>query len=231
MKKWMRLLLVAVLPTMVLASCDDDDDDLDLLENEANVMVVHASPDAPAVDLYVDDEKVNATALNYPDNTGYLGIEEGSRNIKVTAAGAGLGNPVINADVTLDEDLYYSVFAADVLGSISPLVLIDDLTEPASGKAHVRFIHLSPDAPNVDVVVQGGPELFSDIEFSESTAFTPVDAGTYTLEVQPVDTDVAAVTATLDLQEGVIYTVFAKGFLTLPAGNNNTLGAEVIVNN
>lgn len=231
MKYWMRLMMLAVLPTLFLVSCDDDDDDVDLIVDQANVMVVHASPDAPGVDLYVDDTKVNNAALNYPNNTGYLEVDAGERNFKVTAAGAGLGSPVIDADVTLQSDMNYTVFAADELGSIMPIVLIDDLTAPASGQAHIRFVHLSPDAPDVDVVVQGGPELFSDLEFKEATAFNPVAAGSYTVEVQPVGTDVAAVTATLELQAGKIYTVFAKGFLNPPSGNTNTLGAEVIMNN
>ncbi|MCX2738466.1 DUF4397 domain-containing protein [Pontibacter anaerobius] len=231
MKYWMKMTLLAVLPTLFLASCDDDDDDVDLMVDQANVMVVHASPDAPGVDLYVDDTKVNNAALNYPENTGYLEVEAGERNFKVTAAGAGLGSPVIDADVTLEKDMNYTVFAADELSNITPIVLVDDLTAPASGQAHVRFVHLSPDAPNVDIVVQGGPDLFTDVEFTEATAFTPVAAGTYTVEAQPVGTDVAAVTATLDLQPGKIYTVFAKGFLSPPADNTNTLGAEVIVNN
>ncbi|WP_233555627.1 DUF4397 domain-containing protein [Pontibacter oryzae] len=225
----MKIALLAVLPTMFLASCDDDDD-IDLRVDEANVMVVHASPDAPAVDLYVDDAKVNSAALNYPNNTGYLEVDAGERNFKVTAAGAGLSSPVIDADVTLEKDRSYTVFAADMLSSITPVVLEDDLTIPASGKAHIRVVHLSPDAPNVDVVVQNGPELFSDLEFKEATAFTPVDAGTYTIEVQPVGTDVAAITATLTLEAGKIYTVFAKGFLNPPSGNSNSLDAEVIVN-
>ncbi|WP_229802138.1 DUF4397 domain-containing protein [Pontibacter akesuensis] len=227
----MRLTLVAVLPVMFFTSCEDDDDDLDLQEEQANVMVVHASPDAPGVDLYVDDAKVNSSALNYPNNTGYLEVEEGDRNFKVTAAGAGLGNPVIDADVMLDADKNYTVFAAGRLANIEPVVLEDNLAAPAAGKAHVRFVHLAPDAPNVDVVVQGGPTLFSDLQFKEATAFTPVDAGSYTLEVQPVGTDNAAVTATVMLQSGKIYTIFAKGLLSPPAGNNNALGAEVIVNN
>lgn len=231
MKYWMKLTLLAVLPTLFLASCDDDDDDVDIIVDQANVMVVHASPDAPGVDLYVDDTKVNNAALEYPNNTGYLEVDAGERNFKVTAAGAGLANPVIDADVTLEDDMNYTIFAADELGSIMPVVLMDDLTPPASGQAHVRFVHLSPDAPNVDVVVQGGPELFTDVEFTEGTDFSPVAAGTYTVEVQPVGTDVAAVTATLDLEAGKIYTVFARGFLSPPQGNTNTLGAEVIENN
>ncbi|GAB3827057.1 DUF4397 domain-containing protein [Pontibacter rugosus] len=231
MKNWMKLTLLAALPLMVFTSCDDDDDDLDLLDDQASVMVIHASPDAPAVDLYVDDVKVNSNALNYPNNTGYLDVKEGNRNIKVTAAGTGVGSPVINATVPFEDDKNYSVFAINTLSNIEPLVLEDNLADPAAGKAHVRFVHLAPDAPNVDVVVQGGPNLFSNIAFKGNTAFTPVDAGTYTLEVQPVGSDDAAVTATLTLQEGMIYTVFAKGFLSPPTGNNNMLGAEVIVNN
>lgn len=230
MKKYFRLVLLAVLPALVLTSCDDDDD-LDLLEDNAQVMVIHASPDAPGVDLYVDDAKVNTTALNYPNNTGYLEVEDGARNIKVTPAGAGIGSAVINGNVTLDEDQAYSIFAANTLSNIEPVILVDDLTEPASGKAHVRFVHLSPDAPAVDIVVQSGPTLFSDIEFKESTSFTPVDAGTYTLEVRATGSSTAVLTTNVQLANGGIYTIFAKGFASPPSGNSNSLGAEVIVNN
>ncbi|WP_205501675.1 DUF4397 domain-containing protein [Rufibacter psychrotolerans] len=231
MKNWKKLALLAVLPVLSLTGCDDDDDAADTLTDEARVLVVHASPNAPGVDLYVDGTKANTSALNYPDNTGYLTLPAGSRNIKVTAAGAGLGSPVIDANVTLEKDRNYSVFAAGPLSGLTPVVLVDDLTAPASGRAHVRFVHLAPDAPSVDVVVQGGNNLFSDIEFKEGTAFTPVNAGSYTLEVQPVGTDVAAVTTTLNLQAGKIYTVYARGFLNPPSGNTNTLGAGVIMNN
>ncbi|MBW7465769.1 hypothetical protein ABID22_001847 [Pontibacter aydingkolensis] len=230
MKKNLRILLLAILPTMFLAACDDDDD-LDLLEDNAQVMVIHASPDAPAVDLYVDDAKVNTSALNYPGNTGYLDVEEGTRNFKVTPAGAGVGSAVINANVPLEEDQAYSVFAINTVSNIEALVLEDDLTEPASNMAHVRFVHLSPDAPAVDIAVQNGPVLFSNIAFKGSTAFTPVTAGTYTLEVRPSGSTTAVLTPLVQLSSGVIYTIFAKGFLTPPANNNNTLGAEVIINN
>ena len=230
MKKSLKILLLAVLPTVFLAACDDDDD-LDLQEDNAQVMVVHASPNAPAVDLYVDDTKVNATALNYPGNTGYLEVESGNRNFKVTPAGAGAGSAVINATVPLEADQAYSVFAVNTLSNIEALVLEDDLTEPASGKAHVRFVHLSPDAPAVDIAVQNGPVLFSNIQFKGSTAFVPVDAGTYTLEVRPTGSNTAVLSPQVQLTNGAIYTIFAKGFLTPPANNNNTLGAEVIINN
>ncbi|MBF8964801.1 DUF4397 domain-containing protein [Pontibacter sp. FD36] len=228
MKKWMKIMMLAVLPAMVLTSCDDDDDDMTVIEN-ANVMVVHASPDAPGVDLLVDDEKVNSTALTYPNNTGYLEVPAGRRNVKVNAAGT--NTSVINANLDLERNMNYSVFAINTLSNIEPLVLMDDLTAPASGNAHVRFVHLSPDAPAVDVAVTGGPVLFSNSEFKEASPFAPVPTGTYNLEVRLAGTEtVVLAVPNVQLASGRIYTVFARGFVSPPAENMNSLGAEIITN-
>jgi hypothetical protein len=228
MKKWMKLLLLAVLPAMVLTSCDDDDDDTPTIET-ASVMVVHASPDAPGVDLLVDDNKVNNAALTFPDNTGYLDVRAGRRNVKVNAAGT--NTSVINANLDLERDKNYSVFAINTLSNIEALVLEDDLTAPASGNAHVRFVHLSPDAPAVDIAVTDGPVLFPNAQFKESTAFTPVPAGTYDLEVRLAGTQTVVLPLPgVQIAAGRIVTVFARGFVSPPAGNDNGLGAEIIVN-
>lgn len=220
--------MVAAVPALFLAGCDDDDDGVDLVE-EAEVMVVHASPDAPGVDLLVNDVKVNNSPLTFPNNTGYLELPAGTQNIKVNAAGT--TTTVINADLNLERDKDYTVFAINTLDNIEALVLEDDLTDPASGMSHVRFVHLSPDAPAVDIAVQGGPVLFSNRAFKSATPFTPVSAGTYTLEVRPAGSTTAVLTIpNVELRSGDIYTVFARGFLSPPEGNTNTLGAQVIVN-
>lgn len=228
MKKWMKLLLLAVMPALILTSCDDDDDEI-TIDDMSQVLVVHASPDAPGVDLLVDNTKVNASPLTYPNNTGYLDVESGRRNIKVNAAGT--TTTVIDANLDLEKDMSYTVFAANTLSAIEPVVLEDDLTAPASGKAHVRFVHLSPDAPAVDIAVTGGPVLISNSAFKSATAFTPVDAAAYNLEVRLAGTQTVVLTVpNVQLANGRIYTIFAKGFVSPPAGNNNSLGAEIIVN-
>src|SRR6185295_2866966 len=107
-----------------------------------------------------------------------------------------------------------TVFAVDSVASISALVLSDDLTPPASGKAHVRFVHLSPNAPAVDVAVAGGAVVFADRSFREFTPFTPLDAGTYDLEVRLAGTtNVVLALPGITLTAGKIYTVWAKGFV------------------
>ena len=217
-----------------LTACEDDDD---IMQKEnARVLVVHASPDAPGVDLLVDNKKVNASALNYPNNTGYLDLEAGNRNIKVNATGT--SNTVINADVALTKDMNYSVFAYDMVSAIKPLIVMDNLAAPANGKAHIRFLHLSPGAPAVTVGVLNGSTfvpLFSNRSFETAATatanqnFTPVDAGTYTVQVRVAGTETVVLTVPdVPLQNGKIYTVFARGIV----GNQTApLGASVLLHN
>jgi len=221
----LSVVVLALLTTIIFSACDDDDDPV-----QGRVLVVHASPDAPSVDLLVDDTKVNSSALAFPNNTGYLNVEAGDRNFKVNAAGT--SNSVINANAMVEPNTNYSLFAINRLSNIEPLLIVDDLTAPASGKAHVRLVHLSPDAPAVDVTLTDGTVIFGNISFKSGTAFTPLDAGTYNLQARVAGTSTVALEIpNVTLQAGKIYTVFARGFLTPPAGNTNALGVTIIANN
>ena len=220
---------LAVLAVVSLAGCGEDNDSNPVApaSTSARVMAVHASPDAPAVDLVVDGVVASA-GLAFPSNTSYLSVPAGTRNVKVNVAGT--TTTVIDANLPVSAGANYSVFANGPVSSIGALVVADDLTPPAAGKAHVRFVHLSPDAPAVDVAVTGGPVLFGNRAFQEYTAFTPVNAGTYDLEVRPAGTTTVALAIPgVTLQAGKIYTVFAKGFLG--GSGAQALGAQIIVNN
>jgi hypothetical protein len=199
---------------------------VDLIGATADIMVIHASPDAPGVDLLVDNTQLNANALLFPNNTGYLTQNAGTRNVKVNVAGT--STTVIQADLSLMGDHSYSVFAVNQVAQIEPLVLEDDLTPPALNKVHVRFVHLSPDAPAVEITLSDGTIVFPNVSFKGYTAFTPLDGGTYHLQVRLAGTS----TVVLDLPgivltNGDIYTIFARGF----AARSPALGAEIIVNN
>ena len=232
MKKIKLSFLALFAATFAFVACKEE---TTVTPDKSNVLVVHASPNAPGVDLLVDNVKVNSAALAFPDNTGYLSVNSGARNIKVNVSGS--ATTVIDATPTLTKDVNYSVFAIDSVSKISPLVTVDDLTAPASGKAHIRFIHLSPNAPAVDVSVAGqaaGVGVFTNRTFNKTItaaqyAFTPVDAGNYHLEVRVAGTTTVALDLpSVTFTAGKIYTIFAKGFIG--GTGAQALGAGVIVN-
>lgn len=187
--------------------------------DQARVRVVHASPDAPAVDVWVNDGEAFTNAP-FKGITDYASLDVGTYNVKVVPAGA-TEPVVIEADLTL-EAKDYTVVAVGNLADIEPLVLVDNNAAPAAGKAHVRFVHASPDAPAVDVAVTGGPVLFSNVAFKGTGDYLPVDAGTYDLEVRLAGTETVALAVPgVALSDGTVYTVFAMGL----AGGEPALAA------
>jgi hypothetical protein len=167
------------------------------------------------VDVYADGARV-LTAVPYKGSSEYLPVPAGDHNFQVFATGANpeSDEPVIDANATLVGGQDYTIAAVGAVAEIRPLVLEDNNAAPASGKAHVRVVHASPDAPAVDVAVKGGPVLFSDLAFPSADGPSPVDAGTYDLEVRPTGTTTVALPIDdVALQAGKIYTVFAVGLL------------------
>jgi hypothetical protein len=223
------LALAVTFTAFTFIGCDDEETPVTPAPTSSNslVKVVHASPDAPGVDLLVNNN-VAGTNLTFPNNTGYLAVSSGTKNIKVNVTGT--MTTVIEANIDFMTNKNYSVFAVNSVANIEPLLIEDDLTAPAQGKAHVRFIHLSPDAPAVDITLTDGTVVFGNKSFKEFTAFTPLDAGTYDLQVRVAGTTTVALNLPgITLEAGMIYTVFAKGFLN--GVGQQALGAEIIVNN
>jgi uncharacterized protein DUF4397 len=227
MKNLLLKLFSVVIVSSVLLACEKDDD------AKTKVMVIHASPNAPNVDVRVNNA-IAFSNLPFPENTAYTSINAGSTNIKVSPTGT--TTYVIDATTTLAENKNYSVFAIDSVSKIKLAAVEDNLAAPAAGKAHVRFFHFSPNAPAVDIAVTGGPVLFANRTFNDQStnnaviAFTPVNAGTYNLEVRPAgSTTVVLALPNITLESGKIYTVFAKGLLG--EGGTKALGAKIIVNN
>jgi len=222
------LALAVTFTAFTFIGCDDEETPVtqSLAQSNSLVKVIHASPDAPGVDLLVDNA-IAGTNLTFPNNTGYLTVPSGTRNIKVNVTGT--MTTVIEANVDFMQNRNYSVFAVNSVSSIEPLLIEDDLTEPAQGKAHVRFIHLSPDAPVVDITLTDGTVVFGNKAFKDFTPFTPLDAGSYDLEVRVAGTTTVALDLpVITVEAGKIYTIFAKGFLS--GTGTQQLGAEIIVN-
>jgi hypothetical protein len=153
--------------------------------------VVHASPDAGNVDVLVDGKTV-LTDVPYANASNYLTINAGTRRIQVRPAGG--STDVINSTVSFSSQKDSTVLAEGFVASIAAVVLTDDNSAPASGKAKVRVIHASPSAGNVDVyIVAPGTDIttvsptLSNVPFQAASGYLSVDPGTYEVVVTPAN--------------------------------------------
>lgn len=222
-----KLALVGV-AALGLAACSDDNDPIAPVQATAQVRVVHGSPDAPNVDVLVDD----ATALTnvaYRGASDFLEVASGTRRIRVRATGT--ATTVIDANVPLDEDGSYTVIATGLLAGIQPLVIRDTLTAPATGQAKVRVVHAAPAAALVDVYVTApgaditaATPVLTDVPFRGVSNYLSVAAGQYQIRVTTANTTTVAIDATVTLTAGQIRTIVA----TDAVGGGAPLGAIVL---
>jgi hypothetical protein len=154
--------------------------------------------------------------LAFPEFTGYVEPPAGDLNVKVVPTG--LDAPaVIDADVTLDAGVSYTVLAVGELAAIEPLVLVDD-TRRIATEARARIVHASPSAGPVDIYVTApgagidtATPAFANVAFKAETGYVPLAAGSYDVTVTPTGSKVAAIgPVTLDLAAGNIYTAVAR---------------------
>jgi hypothetical protein len=208
--KFLTLLLAA---TALTAACSDDDGNTGP-EGEARVRVVHASPDAPDVDVLVDDASV-LTAVPYLAASDYLEVPPGARNLKVNAAGT--PTTVIDADVNLVDGTDYTVIASGLVAAIEPIVLEDDNSAPAAGNVKVRAIHGAASAPAVDIYVTApGADLaaetpaLANIGFGDVADYIEAPAGDYQVRATPTGTKTVVIdSGTLSLASGQVRTAIA----------------------
>jgi hypothetical protein len=178
------------------------------------VRVLHASPDAPAVDIYVDRSPAIMN-LSFGMVSDYAELPSGSHNVQVFPAGmGGKGNAVISADVELASGQDYTVTAVGMLANIQAMVLTDTTAMPGMNMAKVRVLHVSPDAPAVDVAVTGGPVLFMNIPFKSGTPWQEVQSGMVDLEIRPTGSLEPVLTIpNVTVSAGNAYTFVALGLL------------------
>ncbi|TGB03814.1 DUF4397 domain-containing protein [Halobacillus salinus] len=179
------------------------------MSGNAMVRVLHASPDAPAVDVYVNGQKVLSN-VSYKQSSDYLTVASGQYQIDVYPAGK-TDKPVISQNIGVEAGNLYTVAAAGKLDSIRLIAAIDNQSV-SSGKAKVRFWHLSPNAPAVDIAVKGGDVLFRNVPFGKATRYLTLPPTTADLEVRVAGTNQVVKTIPgVKLEPNQAYTAVAVG--------------------
>jgi hypothetical protein len=181
-------------------------DDRSPVLSGARVRFVHASPDAPAVDIAVAGGPVLFSNVSFTEVENGLTVPAGTYDLEVRLAGTStvvLPLP----DIELEEGFAYTAvatglaFGSPALGAL----LLTDVVAPAE----VRVIHASPDAPAVDILVNGAVAIPS-LAFREATDYVALPEGSYDIGVVPAGlSKPVVIDATLALEGGTDYTVLA----------------------
>lgn len=184
-------------------------DCFEIKNNSSLVRIFHAAPQAQNIDVYVNDQMV-FNDLAFGDFTKYVYLDEGEYNVSVYVAGQ-KDRPIINQMVDVSSQQIFTVAATGNLDNLGLLVIPDKVSKsPSQSYSSLRVIHLSPNAPGVNILVDGD-KLFEDISFEEGTDYVDLNPGTYNVNVV-LNTDKSIVLPLkVTLNPDKIYTIYIMG--------------------
>lgn len=172
------------------------------------IQFTHASPNAPAVDIYVNGS-LAFDSVPYGGNTGQTDPDSGPVRVVVVPAGASpdMDPPLLDLTFPLEACRSYLFAIAGLLPGLGDRALagvigtlfeqnLSKITDETTARAWA--LHLSPDAPVVSVALEGpsasgygvgGQVLATNIQFGDESAPVEIPAGAYTVVVRDADTD------------------------------------------
>ena len=204
-------------------------------EGDARIRVAHMSPDAPAVDVRVDNQTLYEN-VSYSEVTRYVATTPGDHSVTIVTAEN--GSVVFEGNVSLEADTRYTITAAgevteNATQEFQPIILEDAAEAPGAGEASIRLVHVAPDAGPVDVTVnETGAVLYDNLTFGNATDYVTVPAGDYRLDVRnATESNNGTILGTynVSLAERTAYTAFATGYVSENAPTNNTFRPYVVV--
>ncbi len=181
----------------------------------AGVRVGHFSADAPAVDVYANGGVV-LEDVTFGDLSEYLYVPAGTYQIQVVAAGADPADgTVIDAELTFDGGTLTTVAATNELAEIAPAVVSDKRVKPRAEGAKVRVVHLSANAPKVDIAPDGSKRnaaIFKNLEFGQAKGYKNVPAGEVDLDIRAAGERAKAFDIPpFTVEDGKVYSAIAIG--------------------
>ncbi|MTV47572.1 DUF4397 domain-containing protein [Heliobacillus mobilis] len=180
------------------------------VDGQSFVRILHAAPGAPAVDVYANNVLI-VRNLTYRQFTQYLPLFPGRYRIVVFPAGSRT-SPVIDATLSIPAGTIYTAAAIGTLPNLRLLPIADPCIARGFGQSYVRFVHLSPNTPAVDIATSTGVQLFRNVSYTQVTDYIPVQPGLYTLEARPAGTNQVVLTVpNVRIAANRILSVYAIG--------------------
>ncbi|MEJ0033784.1 MAG: DUF4397 domain-containing protein [Bacteroidota bacterium] len=150
--------------------------------DESYVSLYQTYPGLGDADVIVDGAVINKAPLSYGEKERYLRVGIGEKTLTLRVD----GKDVAQQPITLDNEQQYSVFLVNNNSQPSFFVMPVANEPIKEGYVRIRFLNLSPDAPEANLVVDAGNQiLFEGLSFQETSQYIEIPAqASYDLTVK-----------------------------------------------
>jgi len=148
---------------------------------EAKVRLLHTSHDSPNIDMYINGKRV-IMDLPFKHVSQVLSLNPGKYHVDIYPAG-NMVDSVLNKKITVEAGKSYTLTTIDTIKKMRLLIYLNQPEVPLN-EAKVRFIHLSPDTPPLDIAVKDRDVIFPMVSYKQATDYLGLTPMTVDLEVR-----------------------------------------------
>lgn len=215
------IISVLSLGMVSLPACDNETDGSgdkdvggDLSAQSAYIRVIHLSPNAPDVDVFINGWTMSRD-LGQFEASDYFEIGQGEHDVDISAAGTGIEQAVKSIDdLSLEAGKYYTAFAYGDVADLRVGLVVDDFSESQKGHFRVRAVHTAFDFGEVDIwnLTEGQESsiLYENVPFGAIGSYIELPVNAYTLGLDADDDGrPEAVFEVPRLAQGTVVNLFA----------------------
>lgn len=205
------LVLVVSLSGIVFSSCNKFDDEGGGNNNVAGLMAFNLSTDQNAINFALNGSVISNVPLGFDSYSGaYIAVYAGDRQLATYNTTS--SNPLVSGNVSLDTNLYYSVFFTGANNNYRNILVQDNFNglSATTGMAYIRYIQAIPDSAAQQIKVSvGGTDYINDFAiYGRVTEFLPVSPGTLNIDVNSANVDTSR---SFSVQAKKVYTILVVG--------------------
>jgi hypothetical protein len=222
-------LLAVILAVFSLSSCLKNDNN-NVTPNYAWLSVINASPNLEKFDFVIDNQLVNNDSFAFTERLPYFNIFTGSRRIGIYKDET--TDSLKTGTLIAKPGEIYSLYVVGLAPNQEFLTITDSLETPTTGKARVRFLNLSVNAPALKLNYGVDSTLINSVAYKGHSDFVEIPGGKkYNFSVATATgTGNTATESNVLIESGKIYSVWAKGVYDNTTVDSLKLGVKIQAN-
>lgn len=202
--------LMVVVTLLFLSSCDNNEVNP---FGSAELKVVNAAPNSGS-QRFIMANIPYISNLDYLDHSvSYHKVAVGN-NLVTQFRDQSDNDLYATEELDLDDNKAYTVYLTGESRTDAEVRLYEDnLSQPASGKAKVKFLHLSSGAPaNIDFVDGQGNKLTTNLARYGQSNYTEINSGSLSIQVHGSgQSENLSTLSSTDFEAGKIYSIYISG--------------------
>lgn len=174
-----------------------------------HVRIIHAVPDAPTVDIYLN-KSLLFRGIKFGNVTNYINVLPNTYKIEIYPAGTH-NKPLITEDFQLATNSVSTIIVTYENNEIAFFTIDDTHADTNPFLSFVRFINVAPMAPLLSLSLPDNRVLFNQTSYLETNNYYPTSSGIYNFIVSSADGDYSKYISNVNLTADMFITIYVIG--------------------